>query len=102
MAKRKIGMWLYQNGGGEKIQNKIIKQLKERDIETIPNLNLRDAIAKNDHIIYDIDNANIKLDKLDLFFSYNAGEQTPYQIFLYKALNRIVPMINSYNAFVLT
>ncbi len=102
MAKRKIGMWLYQNGGGERIQNKMIKQLKERDIEIIPNLNLRDAIAKNDHIIYDIDNANIKLDKLDLFFSYNAGEQTPYQTFLYKALNRIVPMINSYNAFELT
>ncbi|GGD37016.1 hypothetical protein GCM10012288_08930 [Malaciobacter pacificus] len=102
MTKRKIGMWLYQNGGGDKIQKKIIKQLKDRDIETIANLNLRDAIAKNDHIIYDIDNSNIKLDKLDLFFSYNAGEQTPYQTFLYKALNKVIPMINSYEAFELT
>jgi len=28
---RTIGMWLYKNGGGEKIAKKIIKKLKERD-----------------------------------------------------------------------
>ena len=44
----------------------------------------------------------MSLDKLDLFFSYNAGEQTPYQVYLYKALNRIIPMINSYEAFELS
>ena len=31
MADRKIGMWLYKNGGGDKIAKKIIKLLKERD-----------------------------------------------------------------------
>ncbi len=98
MSKRKIGMWLYSNGGGDKIGKKIIKKLKERGIETLDNINLRHAIAKNSHILYD----DIKLDKLDLFFSYNAGEQTQYQMYLYQALNRMIPMINSYDSFALT
>ena len=95
---RKIGMWLYSNGGGDKIQKKIIKKLAKRDIEVVSGINLRHAISKNEHIIHD----GRKLDKLDLFFSYNAGEQTQYQMFLYQALNRVIPMINSYDSFVLT
>ena len=95
---RKIGMWLYSNGGGDKIQEKIVKKLKERDIETITDISLRHAIAKNGHIIHN----DKKIDKLDLFFSYNAGEQTQYQTFLYQALNRVIPMINTYEAFALT
>lgn len=95
---RKIGMWLYSNGGGDKIQEKILKKLQERDIEAFTDINLRHAIAKNGHILHN----DIKLDKLDLLFSYNAGEQTPYQVFLYQALNRVIPMINSYESFALT
>ena len=95
---RKIGMWLYSNGGGDKIQKKIIKKLRERDIETINDIRLHDCIAQNGHIYYD----KLKVDKLDLFFSYNAGEQTQYQMYLYQALNRVIPMINSYDAFALT
>jgi ribosomal protein S6--L-glutamate ligase len=95
---RKIGMWLYSNGGGEKIQKKIVKKLKERDIETITDINLRHAIARKGHIYH----GKTKVDELDLFFSYNAGEQTQYQVFLYQALNRVIPMINSYDAFALT
>jgi len=95
---RKIGMWLYSNGGGDKIQKKIVEKLKERDIETITDINLRHAIAKNGHILHN----KRKIDKLDLFFSYNAGEQTQYQTFLYQALNRVMPMINSYESFALT
>jgi len=98
MGKRKIGMWLYQNGGGDKIQKKLIKELKDRDIETISDINLRYAIAKNKHIICN----DIKLDKLDLFLSYNAGEQTQYQMYLYKALNNVIPMINDFQSFELT
>jgi len=95
---RKIGMWLYSNSGGDKIQQKIVKKLKERDIETVMDINLRHAVAKNGHILH----KKLKVDELDLFFSYNAGEQTQYQIFLYQALNRVIPMINSYEAFALT
>jgi len=103
MKKRKIGMWLYKNGGGEKIGKKIIKHLQERDIEVLNDIGLRHAIAKNSHIIYHgEEHHGEKLDKLDLFFSYNAGEQTQYQMYLYQALNRIIPMINSYDAFALT
>jgi len=96
--KRTIGMWLYQNGGGDAIGKKIIKKLKERDIDVIDNINLRYATAKNANIVHN----GIKLNKLDLFFSYNAGEQTQYQVYLYKALNRTIPMINSYDSFALT
>ena len=95
---RKIGMWLYSNSGGDKIQRKIIKKLKERDIETVKDINLRHAVAKNGHIVHKRTN----VDELDLFFSYNAGEQTQYQVFLYQTLNRVIPMINSYEAFSLT
>ncbi len=95
---RKIGMWLYQNGGGDKIEKKIVKKLRERDIKTITGINPRHAIANNGHIYHN----GSRADKLDLFFSYNAGEQTQYQVFLYQALNRIMPMINSYEAFSLT
>ena len=95
---RKIGMWLYSNSGGDKIAKTIIKKLQDRDIITIDNINLRHAIAKNGNIIF----KNEKLNKLDLFFSYNAGEQTQYQMYLYQALNRAIPMINSYDSFALT
>nr|WP_321266584.1 ATP-grasp domain-containing protein [uncultured Sulfurimonas sp.] len=98
MSNRKIGMWLYSNSGGDKIAKSIIKKLKERDIDTLDNINLRHAIAQNGNILHN----KTKLNKLDLFFSYNAGEQTQYQVYLYQALNRIIPMINSYEAFALT
>jgi len=95
---RKIGMWLYGNGGGDKIQKKIVKKLKERGIKVITDINLRNAVARKGHIYH----GDTKVDELDLFFSYNAGEQTQYQVFLYQALNRVIPMINSYEAFALT
>jgi ribosomal protein S6--L-glutamate ligase len=104
MNNRRIGMWLYTNGGGDKIAKKIIKKLQEREIEVLNNINLRHSIAKNGHIVYHGDDQYYgeKLDKLDLFFSYNAGEQTQYQMYLYQALNRVIPMINSYDSFALT
>lgn len=95
---RKVGLWLYSNGGGDKIQKKIVKKLKEREIESVTNINLRQAIAKKGHILH----GKTRVDELDLFFSYNAGEQTQYQTFLYQALNRVIPMINSYESFALT
>lgn len=98
MSNRRIGMWLYTNSGGDKVAKKIIKKLRDRDIETLDNINLRNAIARNSNIIY----KGEKLNKLDLFFSYNAGEQTLYQVYLYQALSRIIPMINSYESFALT
>ncbi|WP_024954823.1 ATP-grasp domain-containing protein [Sulfurospirillum arcachonense] len=98
MYKRKIGMWLYSNGGGAVIQEKIVKKLREREIQTITDLNLRNALAKNKNIVCN----DVNMNQLDLYFSYNAGEQTQYQMYLYKALNRIIPTLNSYESFELT
>ncbi len=95
---RTIGMWLYQNGGGDIVGKKLIKKLKEREIEVIDNLNLRNSTARNGNIFH----GKTKLNKLDLFFSYNAGEQTQYQVYIYQALNRAIPMVNSYDSFALT
>ncbi|MGM0518147.1 MAG: ATP-grasp domain-containing protein [Campylobacterota bacterium] len=103
--KRTIGMWLYQNGGGDTIQKKLIRQLNDRNIDVISGLNLRNAIAKNSNIICQSDDESqkdIKVNKLDLFFSYNAGEQTQYQLYLFKALSKLIPTINNYDAFELT
>lgn len=104
MDERTIGFWLYQNGGGDKIQEKFIKKLKDREIEVITGLNLRHAVAKNAEIVCNGDNGHkdVRVNELDLFFSYNAGEQTQYQVYLYKALNKIIPTINNFDAFELT
>ena len=96
--KRKIGMWLYKNGGGEVIAKKIIDKLKERDIEVVNDINLRLAKVENEHIVFN----DVYVDELDLFFSYNVGEQTQYQMYLYQALNRVIPTINNFDAFSLT
>ncbi|WOE69970.1 ATP-grasp domain-containing protein [Hydrogenimonas thermophila] len=96
--KRRVGIWMYQNGGGDKIEKKIVKKLKERNIEAVTGLNLRDAYVKGEHIKCN----GVNMDELDLFFSYNAGEQTQYQMYLYKALNSIIPCINNFDSFELT
>ncbi len=98
MSDKTVGLWLYKNGGGDKIQQTLVNKLKDRNINTITDINLRGAIAKNEHILYN----DIKLDELDLFFSYNAGEQTQYQMYLYKALDHVIPMINTFKALELT
>ncbi len=98
MSTHQIGMWMYQNSGGDQIQNQLIDQLRERDIVTIPDLNLREAIAKNGEIRC----KNTIMEELDLFFSYNAGEQTQYQVYLYEMLNHFIPTINSYESFALS
>jgi len=95
---RAVGLWLYENGGGDIIQKKIVQKLNDRDIDVITGINLREAIVQDGNILHN----NRKIDELDLFFSYNAGDQTQYQVFLYEALNRIIPTINSYESFALT
>ncbi len=98
MSQYKIGMWMYQNSGGEQVQQKIVDRLKERDIASVIDLNLRHAIAKNGNIIC----KGLNMEELDLFFSYNAGEQTQYQVYLYEMLNHFLPIINNYDAFTLS
>jgi len=98
VSKRQIGMWLYSNGGGDIIQEKLVGKLQERDIQSIVGLNLRNSVGKNEKITCN----GVNMNELDLFFSYNAGEQTQYQMYLYKAIDRIIPTINSFEALELT
>ena len=98
MSKHTVGFWLYQNGGGDAIQRKLIEALRERDISVITGLNLADAIAEKGSIICN----GVVMEDLDLFFSYNAGQQTQYQMYLYEMLDRCIPIINNFKSFALT
>ncbi len=98
MSDYTVGIWMYQNGGGDIIEKKIVNKLRERGIKAITNLNLRHAIAENGHIICN----GVVMEDLDLFFSYNAGEQTQYQVYLYETLDNYIPIINNFKAFSLT
>ncbi len=98
MSSYNIGMWMYQNSGGDKIQRRLIELLKERGITAHPNLNLRYAKVRNGKINCE----NIVMEELDLFFSYNAGEQTLYQVYLYEMIDKFIPTINSFEAFSLS
>jgi len=98
MSDRRIGIWMYQNGGGDVIERKLVERLRERGIEAVTGLNLRHAYVESGRTICH----DTVMEELDCFFSYNAGEQTQYQMFLYEAIDRIVPFLNNYRAFALT
>jgi ribosomal protein S6--L-glutamate ligase len=93
-----IGMWLYQNSGGAEIQKKLVDTLLARGIQTITNLDLAHATAYGGEIICN----GVSMEELDSFFSYNAGQQTPFQLYLYQALNKRIPILNNYESFALT
>lgn len=95
---RKIGMWMYQNSGGTEIEKKLVAKLREREIETVTGLDLRFAHAECSGIICNGTNVS----ELDLFFSYNAGEQTLGQLYMYETISEYIPTINNYRAFALT
>jgi ribosomal protein S6--L-glutamate ligase len=96
--KRNIGMWMYQNSGGPEVERKMVELLKEREIETTTGLNLRYSEADNDGIRCN----GLNMCELDLFFSYNAGEQTLSHIYYYEQLNKTIPTLNSFEAFKLS
>ncbi|WP_373005114.1 RimK family alpha-L-glutamate ligase [Sulfurimonas sp.] len=98
MANRTVGIWMYGNSGGSVIEKKIVEQLKERDIDVETDLNLRFAKGSQEGIICN----NINMLELDLFFSYNAGEQTKTQTYMYETISRYITTVNSYEAFTLS
>ena len=93
-----VGLWMYQNGGGQAMEEALVTHLSDLGITPICNLNLSDACSKMGQTWC---NGTI-MEHLDLFFSYNAGEQTPYQVHLYEAINKAIPTINSFEAFRVT
>lgn len=98
MSKPTVGIWMYENGGGDAIEQKMVRRLKERGIDSITGLNLRQAVGTPEGIFCN----GTKMEDLDLFFSYNAGQQTQYQVYLYELLWRHIPTINNFPAFALT
>ncbi|PJE80216.1 Ribosomal protein S6--L-glutamate ligase [invertebrate metagenome] len=98
MSTHTVGIWMYQNGGGDAIQRKLVERLKERDIDTITGLDLSKAVARQGSVYCN----GISMEELDLFYSYNAGEQSPYQVYLYELLDRLIPTINNFRSFMLT
>ena len=98
MARHRVGLWMYENCGGKEIEQKIVTKLREREIDALTGLNLAYATAFDGNIVCN----GQQLNELDLFFSYNAGQQTPYQVYLYQVLNAMMPMVNNYESFALT
>ncbi|MEI8608332.1 ATP-grasp domain-containing protein [Enterovibrio sp. Hal110] len=96
--RNKIGLWVYENGGGTDIQQKLIKTLNDRDIDCLTGVDLSMAFAKEGTVYC----KGRDLANLDLFFSYNAGQQTPYQVYLYQTIDSMMPMINNFAAFSLS
>ncbi len=97
-CNRTIGMWMYQNSGGADVEQKLILKLLERGINSVTGLDLRYSEADKKGLRC----KGFNLADMDLFFSYNAGEQTVSQVYFYEQLNKIIPTINSFEAFRLT
>ncbi|MFW8590711.1 ATP-grasp domain-containing protein [Glaciecola sp. 2405UD65-10] len=93
-----IGMWMYQNSGGSELQLQLVDLLKNKGIHAITNLDLANSSAHNGEIVCN----GIVMEGLSAFFSYNAGEQTAYQVYMYDALSHSIPTINNYDAFTIT
>ena len=91
----KVGIWMYQNGGGEEIESKMISLLRKKGFEVCRGLNLRHGYVEDDKVILN----GIDMYELDCFFSYNAGEQTKYQVYLYELVDRHIPCINNFRSF---
>jgi len=95
---RKVGMWVYKNSGGEAIRDKIVEKLRERDIYSYMNLDLRSSFGTPSGIYCN----DLNMYDLDLFFSYNAGEQTIYQVYMYEMLDQVIRTVNSFESFKLS
>lgn len=92
---RKVGIWMYQNSGGPEIEQKMILKLLERGINTVTGLDLRFAEGSKKGIRC----KGLDMMTLDAFFSYNAGEQTVAQVYMYQVLSEFIPTLNNFRSF---
>jgi ribosomal protein S6--L-glutamate ligase len=93
-----IGMWMYQNGGGNEIELQLSELLKQKGISTITNLDLNNAVGSEHGIVCN----DVNMADLACFFSYNAGGQSPYQVYMYEAVNHLIPTMNNYRSFAIS
>jgi len=94
---RTVGIWMYQNSGGPEIEQKIILKLLERGINSVTGLDLRFAEGRKEGIFC----KGVNMTELDAFFSYNAGEQTVAQTYMYATLSEFIPTLNNYRSYAL-
>jgi len=94
---RRAGIWMYTNGGGDVIQQKIADGLREREIEPIMGLDMRFAYGDSQGVLCN----GVDMNKLDVFFSYNAGEQTVAQLYMYETLSYCIPTVNNFKSFMI-
>lgn len=92
-----VGLWMYENGGGKEIQQLLANKLNQSGIQVTTDLNLRHARASNGQIECN----GLVMEQLNAFLSYNAGQQTQYQVYLYQTLSQAIPTVNNFNAFAL-
>jgi ribosomal protein S6--L-glutamate ligase len=93
-----IGMWMYQNSGGNEIELQLSELLKQKGISTITNLDLNNAVGSEHGIVCN----DVNMADLACFFSYNAGGQSPYQVYMYEAVNHLIPTMNNYRSFAIS
>lgn len=98
MDNRMVGIWMYQNGGGDVLQEKLVTKLRQHDYQTVTGLDLCHATANRDGIFCNGTN----MQELALFFTYNAGQQSAQQVYMYSVLDGYLPIINNYAAFTLS
>lgn len=67
-----VGIWMYSNSGGSTIQAEMVKQLHAKGINAITELDLANGVAEKGILVCN----DIDMTSLDLFFSYNAGQQS--------------------------
>lgn len=92
-----IGLWMYNNDGGNIIQKKLIKELKLSGFEVINSFDMRNCYCLNGKV-YTED--NMDLTKLDVLYHMNADEQNNHQQDILKAIELSgVKVINDTRSF---
>jgi ribosomal protein S6--L-glutamate ligase len=91
-------MWMYKNGGGSEIEMQLVELLKQKGIKTITNLDLANSVGSEHGIMCN----DISMSDLACFFSYNAGAQSAYQVYMYQAVSHLIPTMNNYRSFAIS
>jgi len=92
-----IGLWMYRNTNGDKIQQRLKELLERQGARVVNDFDLRQAYCHDGHVLT---RDGFDLSACDVLFHMNADEQTPYQMNLLRAIERAgVTVVNSYAAF---
>ncbi len=92
-----VGLWMYNNDGGNIIQRKLIKELKLSGFEVINSFDMRNCYCLNGKVYTEED---MDLTKLDVLYHMNADDQNNHQQDILKAIELSgVKVINDTRSF---